>query len=247
MSGSSRSMFLMAAINVRVAATSTYYPAHSKNGNNVDQRIQVRALGNVPSKANQGKGEQVGINVVAWGKLADVLARSMSLGKEFSIEMAPNVYKGQAYYKDPDHKDAAAIPVFIDTPAGRKPVMVEKTSYRIKKIIFGADSNDTIAREIQTGQRPAGWNIPGSADAAAWTTMLKARNEEQYTPGKATFGQSGVRVIEGPGIGAYDHTKTRANAVNTAAAVALAVAQAPAPAAAPAPALAPNTAVVSGM
>lgn len=233
MAGSNRSLLSIIAVNIRVAAAPTYYPAHSKNGNNVDQRIVIRAVGNIPSKANNGEGETIGLNVVGWGKLADVLARSMSVGKEFSGDLSLNVYKGQVFFKDPAHPELPAVPVYMTTAAGNVPVMVEKTSFRLKKVIFGSDSAKTIADEIALGIRPEDWFKAGTPAAAAWKTQLDLRNAEQYDPSKAKFGQAIVRKIEGPGIGAFDMSKVRTN-VNTATAIANAL-QAQAGAALPAP------------
>jgi hypothetical protein len=258
MAGSNRSFVIMGIVNFRVAGAPTYYPAHSKNGNNVDQRIVVRAIGNIPSKANGGQGTVLGFNVVAWGKLADTLARSMAKGKEFSSDVDPNVYKGQVFFKDEMHPERPAVAVYMDTDHGRVAVMTEKLSLRIKKIIFGADSAQTIAEEIQKAQRHQFWNVPGSEGAAAWKTQLDIRNAEQYNPSSAKFGHAIVRKIEGPGIGAFDPTKTRQTTASTAAAIQQALATTAAPqlpatpplptaAQVPAPAPAPSTAVVAGL
>jgi hypothetical protein len=252
-------MIEVMAVNFRVASEPTYYPAHSKNGNNVDQRIVIRCVGNIASKANDGKGEVLGLNVVGWGKLADVLARSMALGKEFSVRLRPNVYKAPGYYRDPDHPERPPQPVYVDTDKGRIPFEHEKTSYRIKEIIFGADSAGTIAKEIAKGDRTPLWNVPGTADAEAWKVMLDKRNSEQYIPGSKKFGQATVRAVEGPGIGAFDPNKKRSSSTNatTAQAIADALQKAqgtlPAPATAMVPAVpapapsAPSTAVVAGL
>jgi len=242
MSGTSRGFIKMVAVGARVAGEPTYYPAHSKNGVNVDQRIQVRVVVNIPSKANQGKGETIGMNIVAWGKLADTLARSCADGKELHLDLQPNVYKGQVFWKDPSKsKDTPAIPMTVETPAGRVKLEVEKTSYRIKQIVFGSDSNKHIKDEMDAGQRAAGWSEPGTPAAIAWSNALKIRNSEQYDAAKGKFGFARVRKIEGPNIGAYDHTKTRQQAVSTADAIKGALAAVPAvPAPAPA-APAPET------
>jgi hypothetical protein len=228
MSGTSRGFIKMVAVGARVANAPTYFPAHSKNGVNVDQRIQVRCVVNVPGKANQGKGETIGLNIVGWGKLADVLARSCSNGKEMHLDIVPNVYKGQVFWKDPNGgKDTPAIAMTVNTPAGVVKLEVEKTSYKIKQIVFGSDSQSTIKTEEDAGFRPAGWHVAGSPAEIAYKANLKTRNEQQYDPAKAMFAFARVRKIEGPGIGVYDHTKTRSQAINTAAAIAAAVASTP--------------------
>jgi hypothetical protein len=256
MSGTSRGFITMTAVGARVAGEPTYYPAHSKNGVNVDQRIQVRVIVNKPSKANQGKGEVIGMNIVAWGKLADTLARSCADGKELHLQLEPNVYKGQVFWKDPSKgKDVPAIPMTVETPAGRVKLEVEKTSYRIKQIVFGSDSNKHVKDEMDAGHRSAGWSEPGTPAAIAWSNALKIRNNEQYDAAKGKFGFARVRKIEGPNIGAYDHTKTRQQAVSTADAIKSALAApaalpatvAPAPESTPAAPAAPPTALIAGL
>jgi len=245
MSGTSRSFISMTAIGLRVAATPVYYPAHSKNGVNVDQRIVVRAIANIPSAANGGKGRQVGLNLVAWGKLADVLARSMSPGKEFHCELEPHVYQGPVFVQDASNPSGPRRKIQIQTPAGLVDVTTEKTSYRITRIVLGADSDKQIAREIEELKcRPIGWNIPGTPAYEQWRAELNRRNSEQYVPGSKQFGQAVVRMVEGPGIGPYDPTKGRTAVVNTAQAVAAAVAAVPM--AAPAMA-ASNAPLVAGL
>lgn len=248
MAGSNRSMIKVTAVNLRTADVATYYPAHSKNGKNVSQRIVIRAIGNIANKSNDGEGETIGLNITAWNKLADVLARSMSKGKEFSADLKMHTYKGRAYFKA--DKASKAIPVQIQTAAGLVNVEVEKTSFEVKEILFGAESENVIADEIRDKLRPEGWNIAGSAAHTAWLAILKQRNSQQYTPGMKQFGYARVQVVEGPGIGPYVENQQTTAVVGTAAAVAAAVAAVPPPAPpaeAPAPAPAASTAVISGM
>ncbi|RPI69273.1 MAG: hypothetical protein EHM38_07715 [Geobacteraceae bacterium] len=250
MAGSNRSMIIVTAVNLRTADTATYYPAHSKNGNNVSQRIVLRAVGNIANKSNDGKGETIGMNITAWNKLADVLARSMSEGKEFSATLKMHTYKGRVYFKPAD--GSKAVPVNMQTAAGLVAVETEKTSFEIEKILFGAEAEKVISREIlEEKTRPADWNVAGSPGHTAWLEILKARNAVQYTKGMKKFGYARVVEVEGPGIGAYVENKQSAPAtavVGTAAAVAAAVAAVPPPAPpAEAPAPAPSTAVISGM
>jgi len=249
MAGSNRSMIKVFAANLRTADIATYYPAHSKNGKNVSQRIVIRAVGNIANKSNDGEGETIGMNITAWNKLADVLARSMSPGKEFTADLKMHTYKGRAYFKA--SKDAKAVPVQMQTAAGLVNVEVEKTSFEVKEILFGAEAEKVIYSEIHDEKiRPAGWNIAGSADHTAWLAMLKQRNSQQYTPGMKKFGYAKVQVVEGPGIGPYVENQQTTAVVGTAAAVAAAVAAVPPPAPpaeAPAPAPAASTAVISGM
>jgi hypothetical protein len=238
-------MIKVIVANLRTADVPTYYPAHSKNGKNVNQRVVLRAVGNIANKANDGEGETIGLNITAWNKLADVLARSMSKGKEFSGELKMHTYKGRTYFKA--SKDEKAIPVSIQTAAGLVPVEHEKTSFEVKEILFGAEAENVIADEIRDRVRPEGWDKPGTEAGNTWRTMLKARNAIQYTKGMKQFGYALVREVEGPGIGSYVENQTSGQVVGTAAAVAAAIAAVPPPAPPVEVPLAESTAVISGM
>jgi hypothetical protein len=240
MAGSSRSILSIIGANLRVAAIPTYYPAYAKNGQNVSQKISFRALANFGTK-DPNVTKQIPMNITAWGKLADVLARSMSKGKEFSATFKLNVYQGRVYVDGQQ--------LNMNTPQGLKPVMTEKVGFQIEDLAFGSESAKFIADDIGAGNRPVGWDQAGTPAAEAWKVMRDKRKNEQYDPSKATFGFAKVVKIEGPGITAPVPEQRQAAPapmvvgapVSTAAAVAAAVA-----AATPAPAQAP-LAIVKGL
>jgi len=238
---SSRSIVSVQAIGLRVAAQPTYIPAHSKNGVNVDSRLLIRAISNVASRANQGKGETNGFNLIAWGKLADSLAKTLSVGKEFHAVLTPHTYRGRVFVANPKNPKGPAVPLTMQTPEGVKFVETEKVIFRIERIVLGADSAATIAKEIQEGTRPADWAVAGSPGAQAWAATIERRRAMQYDPNLPVFGYALVRKPEGPGIGPYNPEQRRAAGV--AAAVAAAVASAPAAQ----PVQAPATALVAGL
>jgi len=210
MGGSNRSMIDIMAVCIRAADVPTYYAAHSKNGNNVSQRLTVRMAVNKPGKQNEGKGTVQYINLTFWGKMADVAARSIGKGKELSCGLDLNVYKGKAYHK--------GNPVFVPGDNGQpEQLMIEKVGFELElgKLIFGADGDAQIAREIQEKQRPVGWDVAGSPAAAAWKAQLDIRNNVPFNPALATFGHAKVVLASGAGIGAYDPSKDKAYAKST--------------------------------
>lgn len=205
MGGSNRSMFSIMGVNLRAADCPIYYAAHSKNGVNVSQRLTCRMAVNKPGKQNDGKGTVQYINMTFWGKMADVAARSIGKGKELSCGLELNVFKGKAYHK--------GNPVFVPGENGApEQLMVEKVGFELEpgKLIFGADADDQIAREIQAGQRPVGWDVKGSPAAIAFKQQLDIRNATPFNPALATFGHAKVVLATGAGIGAYDHSKDKA-------------------------------------
>lgn len=205
MGGSNRSMFSIIAVNLRAADVPTYYAAHSKNGVNVSQRLTCRMAVNKPGKQNDGKGTVQYINMTFWGKMADVAARSIGKGKELSCGLELNVYKGKAFH--------LGNPVFVPGANGApEQLMIEKVGFELEpgKLIFGADGDEQIAREILAQQRPVGWDIKGSPAAAAFKAQLDIRNNVPFNPALKTFGHAKVVLAAGAGIGAYDFSKDKA-------------------------------------
>jgi len=236
---------------LRVASTN-FTPEHSKNGKNISAKLVINAFMNIASKANSGDGRNEAVPFTVWGKLAHTCAKSMSEGKEFNALAQLHVYNGRVFMP-------SAVPgqpgQQINGPDGQ-PVLTKKFSYTISMLTFGEESNKHILTEIQAGIRPAGWNIAGSADEAAWKAQLKARQAIQFDPSLPTYGWARIYMPTGAGIGAYVQNQTdtapvAGPAANTTAAVAATFAgvnpaQQGTPVAAPvvAPAVAPGGFVV---
>lgn len=188
MPGSARSLVSVHFSGLRVGGTD-YYPAHSKNGVNISQRLVIDAYAN--SVKRNGDEIRDRYQLTVWGKLADICAKAMSQGKEFHATCKPRMYEGR---------------VFID----RQPLVlhdgtVVKTnrySFTIVDLIFGEESQKLIDSEIQKGIRPADWNKTAEG-RAAWKQLLQMRMAVQFDPSKPAFGYARVRKPEGEGIGAY--------------------------------------------
>lgn len=212
MSGNSRGFIKGVIGGVRVANKEltkdgklggiTYYPAHSKNGVNINQRVVIRGCVNIPSKMKGGAEKKIYLTFTVWNKLADTMARSCSEGKEFDVlDFEFNQYDAQIYTQDAAGK---SIAVTLQTPQGPVPLKTPRLGITIKEIRFGGESAKFISRDMEKGHRAVGWDIPGTPANLAWKAVLATRNAEQYVPGKERFGFAKVIAPAGPGIGAFD-------------------------------------------
>lgn len=173
-------------------ASSNYFPAHSKNGVNISQRCTINAFMNIASKANNGEGRNDVISFTAWGKLADVCAKSMSPGKEFHCSAKLKTFDARVWYNQQ--------PV---TMGDGTVLTTKKVGFSITELTFGDESAKHIANEIQSGIRPVDWNAAGAPGYAGWREKLKQRNALVFDPTQPVFGYAKVILPQGPGIGAY--------------------------------------------
>ncbi len=221
MSGSARSLQSCSFGGLRVA--STYYtPAYSKNGENINAKLEINAFINQPKKTDQI------IKLTAWGKLADSCAKSMSKGKEFAaFNCELNVYDKRVFMPS---LVAGQPGTPVLKPDG-SPLTIKSQSYTIGRLGYGMESEKHIAREIQEHVRPIGWNVMGSVEAAQWKEILNARKAIMFDPNSptGTFGYATIRMPQGVGIGAYipNQTQTVVAAPLAQPAVAATVAVAP--------------------
>ena len=220
MSGSARSLQSCSFGGLRVA--STYYtPAYSKNGDNINAKLEINAFINQPKKIDQI------IKLTAWGKLADSCAKSMSKGKEFAaFNCELNVYDKRVFMPSL----VAGQPGQAVLKADGSPLTIKSQSYTIGRLGYGMESEKHIAREIQERVRPIGWNVMGSVEAAQWKEILNARKAIQFDPNSptGTFGYATIRMPQGAGIGAYiPQAQAQAVAAPLAQPVAATVAVAP--------------------
>jgi len=198
MAGSARSMQTSDFFGLRVASCN-YFPAHSKNGVNISARCTINAFLNIASRANNGEGQSTVVPLTAWGKLADVCAKSMSPGKEFHCSAELKGYEARVFHNQQ--------PVVM--PDGTT-LTTNKLGFSITKLLFGEESAKHIANEIQSGVRPADYNLAGSAGFNAWRETLKKRNLLTFDPTQPVFGYAKVILPQGPGIGAYTAQTTPA-------------------------------------
>lgn len=242
MSGSARSLQSSSFSGLRVA--SLYFtPEYSKNGKNISAKLEINAFMNMPSRANDGEGlkDQI-VKMTCWGKLAHICAKSMSNGKEFNMNGKMRIFDKRVFMPS-TIQGQPGTPVLL--PDG-SPLMTKGTSFTINELTFGEESNKHIAREIQAGVRPVGWNVIGSAEAAQWKEILKSRQAVQFDPNSptGTYGYAIIRMPAGAGIGAYIPNQTTGIPATVALNVAPVAAPLAAPAAAPAVAVNNNGFVV---
>ena len=169
----------------------TYIQAHVKNGKNINQRciIPVYINSNKGTNRDGTPGRSDRFRLVAWGKLADICARSLSKGKALDCICSPHSYEGRIYDAQGNMR--------VDNTG--QPITVERVGFTIEKIVFGEDSQKEIDLEVQEGRRPVSWNIPNHPDSALWSKMLQDRQNLQFVGGTA-FGFARVIVPSGPGI-----------------------------------------------
>lgn len=186
-----------------------YYPEHVLNGKTITARFEANAYINGMNYTDPGTGEvKEGRNeivrIVAWNGrnskpgsgLADLCAKAITVGKEFSCELDIRTFKKRLFIDDKPQVDHL----------GRE-ILVNGTNFNMKGLpIWGNDSDAVIQAEIsnyrQTGQatfsaRPPFWNVVGHADAAIWDVIKKSRRAAQFIAGSTTYGHARVVVPNG--------------------------------------------------
>jgi hypothetical protein len=169
----------------------TYIQGHVKNGKTINQRciIPVYINSNRGTNRDGTPGRSDRFRLVAWGKLADICAKSLSKGKALDCVYSPHSYEGRIYDAQGNMR--------VDNTG--QPITVERVGFTIEKIIFGEDSQKEIDLEIGEGRRPVNWNVPNHPDNALWSKMLQDRQNLQFAGG-SIFGFARVIVPSGPGI-----------------------------------------------
>ena len=207
MSGTSNGMaktFLVGArVSTRLSQDPTknifmrYTPANLRAG---DQK-KVNARLEIPVMVNLfGRDEGDGYRIVAWGKLADILARNLNRGKEMHFFCEPTSYLSEV-------RSQVDGTVILDKNG--TPIRVRRTSYRIVDYAWGADSHTTIQEEINfgivtgEGKRPTLWNDPTSADNGIWKKMLQARNATYFSQAHEQTGYFGFAKVVMPATPGY--------------------------------------------
>ena len=174
-------------ISARVAGQPTYTPSYMNAGSDkpISAKCDVNVFQNIMNKKQVFK-------VTGWGKMADIMARSLSTGKELTIIGRLDSFKGRIW----NAPDASGNITFVTNPDGT-PKLIDKVGITIEKLDLGADSAKNIVEEINAGKRPLHFAVPGHADKLQWEQLCAQKNQEQYVQGSTTFGYAKVRVIEG--------------------------------------------------
>lgn len=186
MSGNSTSFNSATMVGCRVAGPADYTPAYIRATDG--KQMRQMATFNVYQNLKNGKSK---FRITAFGKMADVIAKSCPAGKELTLECEFHSFAGRVPVPG---TGANGVPLQFVTGQDGQPITIEKTGFTIQKIHFGADSAKQIAYEIQNGMRPAGWAVAGSPDAVAWDQEKARRNNLVFRPGKTGFGYA--RVIQ---------------------------------------------------
>lgn len=184
MAGTSRGKASASLVGLRVGKNGvTYIPGYNKSGQAISALARISAFCN-------GKNERHDVfALTAWGKLADICAKSLNAGKEFHCDARPESYEGRVFDGQGN----------VVTKTDGTPLTVRKVSFRITEIIFGAESNKTVSDEIAAGKRPEDWNVEGSDGQKLWKGILDARNKLAYNGGES-YGYATVRGNTGANL-----------------------------------------------
>ena len=179
----------------RIAGSPNYTPAYVKTGGDPNKPIQAQCKFAVYMNVRNRKMK---FDITAWGKMADIIARSGATGKEITIFAEMNSYKGRVWLPTPDGQPRQHV-----TLADGQPLLIDKVGFTIRQMHWGPDSAKTIQEEIMAGKRPQGWNDPTSPGKQQWMQICADRNRQQYQAGMNQFGYARVtmptngQVVEG--------------------------------------------------
>ena len=182
MAGSGIGMAYGFLSNVRVAGQGMYIPAHVDAAGKQQSARAVFTM--ICNKKRANKPDSY--PVTFFGKLADSAARSFEPGKELSLFVEMNSFRATIFDKN------TRQPIVWNGETLTK----EVNGYVCRDIVIGASSEKYIAEQISKGERPAGWNIKGSADEQTWKQKLAIDNAKVYTGGDV-FGY--CRVVQPKG------------------------------------------------
>lgn len=205
------------AVNIRAAGSKDtqtglvhggiYFPEHVKDGKTVNARWEgnciINHLAYTDSQGVLHEPSNDSIRVVAWnsrnsaaGKgLADIFAKIVSVGKEFSCSLRINQYMKRLIINGVPLADSQG-----------QPIMYPGYNWVVKDdLIWGDDSAKVIAQEISNWtnypfpsfySRPTFWNVPGHGDNEAWKYIVQQRMAEIFK-GESTYGYARVMIPEG--------------------------------------------------
>lgn len=176
MAGSSMGMETCSLVGLRISVPPTYIPGYEKNGQTIQPCLKVRAI------LNDKNEKSTIFDMRLWGKLADIGAKSLMVGKEFHAECRIESYDGRVW-RDKGNE--------LVLNSDGSPVLVTKHSFVVEKIRFGAESEKHITNEIAAGKRPANWN-DGGEGSKLWAKILSDRAAYEYQGGD-TYGYAKVR------------------------------------------------------
>ncbi len=195
----------------------TYYPAHTTaNGKQISARwkgnVYVNNRGWTDTDGTQHPGESSRICIIAWNNrnsfagsgLADIMAKCVNVGKEFSCSLRLNTFDKRVFVNNTLQVDNTG-----------KTVTQPAVNFVIKSDLkLGSDSSEALAREIMNYaetmnfiSRPQFWNVPGTADEIAWKGIKEFRKAAFYT-NEATYGYARVEIPEGATLAAPKHRST---------------------------------------
>ena len=206
------------AVNIRAAGSKDprtgivyggiYFPDHRTREGKIlpahwEGNVFINHLGYTDSQGNYVEPSNDLIRVTAWngrnsapGKgLADLFAKIVSVGKEFSCSLTLKQYNKRLFINNTPMADQNG-----------QPITYPSYNWTVKDdLIWGDDAANVIAQEIANWaaypnptffSRPAYWNVPGHADHEAWKYILQQRMALVYN-GESVYGYARVMIPEG--------------------------------------------------
>lgn len=174
MAGTSQGSALTHFVGLRVSLPCIYHKPELVGGQTTQARLRIKAF------MNDSRGKSYPFDLTAFGKYADVCAKSLSIGKEFHCHATPKPYEANVWC------DKVQV-----MKADGTPLKITRTGYVIEKITFGAESEKFIATQIAAAHRPANWN-DGGQGSKDWSGMLKALHASAYDGVTPTYGYAKV-------------------------------------------------------
>ena len=192
MSGRSIGLASVHFSGVRVTGQLTYIPSYTKADGKV---VSAKCIIPVAKNSHKGttvkadgtveKGRTDYFKLTAWGKLADIMARSCPIGKALDALCEPRSYMGKLQNQDGS----------VRTDAAGQAIQIPKISFNmIVAPVFGEESQAQIDKEIGNGKRPQNWNVKGHPDYEWWTNTLKARQAYSWDGQSDTFLYARVKL-----------------------------------------------------
>ena len=185
-----------------------YFPDHRTREGKIlpahwEGNVFINHLGYTDREGNYVEPSNDLIRITAWngrnsapGKgLADLFAKIVSVGKEFSCSLTMKQFMKRLFINNQPMADAQG-----------NPITYPSYTWTVKDdLIWGDDAANVIAQEIANWaaypnptffSRPAYWNVPGHADHEAWKYILQQRMALVYN-GESVYGYARVMIPEG--------------------------------------------------
>jgi hypothetical protein len=213
MSGRDRGMLFVVGWCMRVAGLMTYIPAHFLNGKQLSQKVTIPAIVNTGKRGNN-EGRKDSFLISAWGKYADIIAKSFTNGRAFDAWMTAHSFD-KRLWKFVNTPNGGAIQPVVDAQ-GQQVVCPNFVGFTIQRMIMGEESQKFITGEIeawmkgdQANGRGPNWHVQGHPEYEALRQRRAAKQAEQFNPQSSTFGYARVHLPNGAQVDMSAYTQNQ--------------------------------------